>query len=247
MRRILLLLALALVLQTSAGSAHAYTLWYSTRDAQVTGIQSGIARGPQGISVSTSSPTTGGYEFDLGLDVPSNVSVTNVQVCFLMTPPVTLLDFDTDLSSDQWTCASVPMTPHEPTAPFAIRVRVATNGNTTMTLSAVGLEVQPASVAVEAPRPPETMGLRPSFPNPASASTVIDFEVPAGESARLQFYDAGGRLIRTLDPGIEAAARRRVIWDARDESGRKVAAGVYFYRVVTSRATSDARRVAIVR
>ena len=47
----------------------------------------------------------------------------------------------------------------------------------------------------------------------------------------LRIYDVGGRLVRTLFDGQQAAGQKMVTWDGRDERGRSVASGVYFYRL----------------
>ncbi len=76
-------------------------------------------------------------------------------------------------------------------------------------------------------------------PNPFSGSSAISFEVPAGgATARLRIYDAAGRLERVLGGGALPAGAGRMVWDGRDEGGRAVGSGVFFYRLdVGSRST----------
>jgi flagellar hook assembly protein FlgD len=45
-------------------------------------------------------------------------------------------------------------------------------------------------------------------------------------------YDVGGRVVRTLASGPRDAGRYRAEWDGRDGTGARVAAGVYFVRLV---------------
>jgi hypothetical protein len=260
MHRLVISLVAGLALQAGASPAHAYTLWYNTTNAQVTGQNSGVNRGPDGVTVFTGS-SFGGYVLDLGLDVPSNVSVTGVELCYYMstayiytvdvfenaTPLATLLHEDTQLNSETRTCTLFPMTPTTPGAPFAVRVAVVTTGPTSMTLAAVGLEVQPTTTSVIAPGPLGTSRLAGSFPNPASLQATIEFETSTADPTRLQILDVAGRLIRTIEAGTLAVGRHRVTWDTRDESGRGVSAGVYFYRIVTTRGTSALRQLTVIR
>jgi hypothetical protein len=87
--------------------------------------------------------------------------------------------------------------------------------------------------AVGAPRAEAAaaMGLS-SFPNPFSSATTFSFDLPAGSrGARVHVYDAAGRLVRTLEASAAAAGANRVTWDGRDGQRRRVASGVYLYRL----------------
>ena len=65
-------------------------------------------------------------------------------------------------------------------------------------------------------------------PNPFRHGTDLTFALPPGvRSGRLSVVDASGRLVRAF----LADASGRVVWDGRDGAGRRVASGVYFYRL----------------
>lgn len=73
--------------------------------------------------------------------------------------------------------------------------------------------------------------LSAAVPNPFRATTRIAFDLPRHVGgASLTVLDAAGRRVRdfTLDG---ASGEGAVVWDGRDGSGRRVAAGVYFYRL----------------
>ena len=71
-----------------------------------------------------------------------------------------------------------------------------------------------------------------NFPNPFNPSTVIEYSVPApGSFVRLAVYDLTGRRVRTLVSGHKAPGRHLAIWYGRDDAGRELASGVYFYRI----------------
>ena len=62
--------------------------------------------------------------------------------------------------------------------------------------------------------------------------TTIKYDLPKAERVSLRIYDIAGRLVRILanHEWVEAG-RREVIWQGRDQAGRYVATGVYFYRL----------------
>ncbi|MEE9271383.1 MAG: FlgD immunoglobulin-like domain containing protein, partial [Candidatus Krumholzibacteria bacterium] len=72
-----------------------------------------------------------------------------------------------------------------------------------------------------------------NFPNPFNPSTEIVFDMVRAGHASLVVFDAQGRLVtKLLDRDLEAGPNR-VVWDGRNVSGRVMATGVYFYRLVT--------------
>ena len=91
----------------------------------------------------------------------------------------------------------------------------------------------PGSVtAVGDPSLPRAYGLHPNVPNPFNPSTTIRYDVPAGGGAvTFRVYDVQGKLVRTLVDGMQTGGRKSVTWDGRNDRGRSVSSGVYFYRL----------------
>ena len=88
----------------------------------------------------------------------------------------------------------------------------------------------------------ETLG-----PNPFSSETEVLYEIPAEAGAVvLSVYDARGRLVRTIVSGNRAPGTYHAGWDGKDETGRPVASGVYFYRLTWDHGSS-ARSVVLAR
>ena len=73
--------------------------------------------------------------------------------------------------------------------------------------------------------------LFPALPNPMTQRTFIKFGVPERTHVSLKIYDITGRLVRTLKDATLDAGYYTVTWDGRDNKGRPVATGVYFYRL----------------
>jgi hypothetical protein len=90
------------------------------------------------------------------------------------------------------------------------------------------------ALETEAKTPPyaASFRLRQNVPNPFKPATTISFEVPnGGANVSLRIYDVAGRLIRTLVDGYEPSGIRAVSWNGKNDTGRSVPGGVYFYQL----------------
>jgi len=89
-----------------------------------------------------------------------------------------------------------------------------------------------AGGGVPAPRTPRALRLFAAQPNPFRPSTQLTYELFAPAPVELAIHDAAGRVVRRLvDQPLQMPGVHRVTWDGRDDGGRSVASGVYFYRV----------------
>jgi len=74
-------------------------------------------------------------------------------------------------------------------------------------------------------------GLDANVPNPFNPSTTIRYAVGGTGAVTLRVYDVAGHLVRTLVDAQRSPGTYEARWDGRDERGRGVASGVYFYRL----------------
>ncbi|MBA3647216.1 MAG: T9SS type A sorting domain-containing protein [Chitinophagales bacterium] len=68
-------------------------------------------------------------------------------------------------------------------------------------------------------------------PNPFTQSTTISFSLPQSENVSLKIFDVDGRLIRTLAQDAMSGGTYTFTWDARDENGDAVSAGIYLLKI----------------
>ncbi len=68
-------------------------------------------------------------------------------------------------------------------------------------------------------------------PNPFSARTALEVEIPTPGPATVRVFDVGGREVTTLHDGHLDVGRRRWSWDGRDDAGARVAPGMYLVRL----------------
>jgi len=78
--------------------------------------------------------------------------------------------------------------------------------------------------------PAYKLALNQSNPNPARTNASISFSLPKSGNYSLKIYNIAGQVIRTLD-GKGTAGQNTVTWNGMDNSGRKVANGVYLYNL----------------
>ena len=86
--------------------------------------------------------------------------------------------------------------------------------------------------------------LRAVVPNPSRPPQELRFTLARAGRADLAIYDVAGRRVRQIDLGHLPAGDRAVTWDGRNEGGRMVEAGTYYYELTTEQGRSH--RSAIV-
>jgi flagellar hook assembly protein FlgD len=81
---------------------------------------------------------------------------------------------------------------------------------------------------------PDRFVLHNNYPNPFNGTTTIIVEAPSAEEIDLSIYSILGQRVRTLFRGRSSEGENRFYWrDGLDDSGNRVASGVYIYRLKT--------------
>ncbi len=78
---------------------------------------------------------------------------------------------------------------------------------------------------------PLAFALHQPCPNPSAAGAQISYALPRPAPVELRVYDVAGTLVRRLGEGTQAAGYQYAVWNGRDERGRRVAPGVYYFRL----------------
>ncbi len=84
----------------------------------------------------------------------------------------------------------------------------------------------------EKPAAPQSLRLNQNYPNPFNPETQIAYSLPQSGYVRLEIFDMAGRKIITLQDGMQQAGNYNYQWTGVDQSGRSVASGSYFYRLI---------------
>jgi parallel beta-helix repeat protein len=85
---------------------------------------------------------------------------------------------------------------------------------------------------------PPVFQLFQNYPNPFNSSTVIWYYLPdvgyQPAEVEITIYNLLGKVVRTLVKTRQYPGQHKVLWDGKDDSGKEVASGIYFYRLKVS-------------
>ncbi len=68
---------------------------------------------------------------------------------------------------------------------------------------------------------------------------TISYEIATATSAELAIYDVAGQHVRTFALGHQNPGNYSIVWDGRDDAGRELSDGLYFYRLKTEDAEAE--------
>ena len=84
---------------------------------------------------------------------------------------------------------------------------------------------------------PKTIELAQNYPNPFSAQTTIPYKLNKPLEASIKIYDVLGREVKSFSVERQTAGVHNILWDGKDNFGRRTAAGIYFYQLRASNET----------
>lgn len=87
--------------------------------------------------------------------------------------------------------------------------------------------------------------LAQNVPNPFNPATSIAYSLSERADVALVIFDVSGAVVRRFDEGARDAGEYAIEWDGRDDAGRAVASGVYFYRLDGVRGVAPRKMVLV--
>jgi len=78
---------------------------------------------------------------------------------------------------------------------------------------------------------PDEFALHQNYPNPFNPVTTLRYDLPEPGLVNITIYDMLGREVKTLINQTEDAGYRSVIWNATNDYGKPVSAGIYLYQI----------------
>jgi hypothetical protein len=90
---------------------------------------------------------------------------------------------------------------------------------------------------------PAEFTLHQNCPNPFNQSTKIEFSLAKSGFVKFNVYDILGRKVRTLISEHLSSGYNSVLWDGKNDSGKDVASGIYFYQIKVEEFTETKKLV----
>jgi Leucine-rich repeat (LRR) protein len=90
---------------------------------------------------------------------------------------------------------------------------------------------------------PSQYTLHQNYPNPFNPITTLRYDLPENSLVNITIYDMLGRQVKTLINQTQGAGYKSAIWDATDEYGKPVSAGIYLYQIQAGKYNSTKKMV----
>ena len=104
-------------------------------------------------------------------------------------------------------------------------------GENGVNMGAFGVGCEPIILTVSNAILPISFALHQNYPNPFNPVTTLRYNFPENGLVNITIYDMLGRQVKTLINQIQDVGYRSVIWDATNDYGKPVSAGIYLYQI----------------
>jgi hypothetical protein len=83
----------------------------------------------------------------------------------------------------------------------------------------------------DASNTPKKFKLNQNYPNPFNPVTTLGYNLPEKGLVNITVYDMLGNVINQLVNEVQNSGYKSIQWDATDNQGQPVSAGVYLYTI----------------
>jgi len=112
------------------------------------------------------------------------------------------------------------------------------NGSLTL-----GVNASAAVLSINGELFPDVFALHQNYPNPFNPVTTLRYDLPDNGYVTIIIYDMLGREVKTLINQTQDAGYRSIIWNATNDYGKPVSAGIYLYQIQTGEYISTKKMV----
>jgi hypothetical protein len=85
--------------------------------------------------------------------------------------------------------------------------------------------------------------LKSNYPNPFNPETTISFSVKEASPVSIEVFNVKGQLVKTLINDVQEAGNHNVVWNGKDNNGRAVSSGIYYYKMNTGKYSSTKKMI----
>ena len=101
-------------------------------------------------------------------------------------------------------------------------------------------------LAIDGNIAPEEFALHQNYPNPFNPVTTIRYDIPVESRVLIQVFDIQGRFVKTLMNNMESPGKKSILWNATNQIGEPVSAGMYLYLIQTE-AFKEVRKMLLLK
>ena len=84
---------------------------------------------------------------------------------------------------------------------------------------------------------PDKFAVFNNYPNPFNPVTTIRYDLPESRNVQIKVFDVLGRTVNTVDYNQTQAGRHTFTWHGKNELGKKVSTGIYFFQLTAGQDT----------
>jgi len=100
-----------------------------------------------------------------------------------------------------------------------------------------------SQVSIDAEIIPLKFQLHNAYPNPFNPVTTLRYDLPENSVVNIVVFDMMGREVRALINQTQNAGHQSVVWDATNDYGKPVSAGLYLYKIQAGEYVSTKKMV----
>ena len=98
-------------------------------------------------------------------------------------------------------------------------------------IGALDIGCEAIELSIDKTLVPDLYALHQNYPNPFNPTTKISYDLPEASVVSFSIYDLMGREVRTMINSEQTAGFKNIQWNATDNLGKSVPAGMYIYTI----------------
>ncbi len=91
--------------------------------------------------------------------------------------------------------------------------------------------------------PPSSLKLLQNYPNPFNLVTAITIKIETSQHIKLEIFNINGRIIKQIINATLSVGAYTFFWNGKNEFGRPMSSGIYYYRLQAGKYVSVKRMV----
>ena len=164
-----------------------------------------------------------------GIGNLQNLQTLNVQHNYLEgIIPESICDLNIDFNASSWGVRDFDLSGNNLCLPYPACV-AGSGGLSNQDTS--NCNILDTLLSIEGNFTPSTVNLYQNYPNPFNPITTLEYELPEDSFVDVTIYDMLGNVVNNLVNNNQSSGYKSVQWNATNNQGEPVSAGVYLYKI----------------